>query len=80
LADRFGIGCVKLGRDGAIAVRGHETQQRRAAPVFRETPFGAGDAFAGTLLVALAANESLGDALERACNAGARAAKSCAAK
>jgi sugar/nucleoside kinase (ribokinase family) len=73
LAGRFPVACVKLGADGALAAEG-DVVERRAAPVVeRRWPFGAGDAFAAAFLLALAGGDSLGDALERACAAGARA-------
>jgi 2-dehydro-3-deoxygluconokinase len=73
LASRFSVACVKLGEDGAIAVAGDNLERRRAdrAP---QSAFGAGDRFAAVLLIALAAGDPLGRALERACDAGARAA------
>jgi sugar/nucleoside kinase (ribokinase family) len=74
LASRFSVACIKLGEQGALAVAGDQMERRAAVPVARRSPFGAGDAFGAALLVALAANAPLGDALGRACAAGARAA------
>jgi sugar/nucleoside kinase (ribokinase family) len=74
LASRFDLACVKLGDEGAIAVRGDQVVRAAAEPMERRSPFGAGDAFAGALLVALARDEPLERALEAACDAGARAA------
>lgn len=74
LASRFAIVCVKLGENGAIAVHGDRVEHAAAAPVTRTPAFGAGDAFAGALLVALASDEPLSRALALACEAGARAA------
>lgn len=74
LASRFEIACVKLGEQGAIAARGDRLEHAAAEPVERRSPFGAGDAFAGALLVALMRDDSLERALELACEAGARAA------
>jgi sugar/nucleoside kinase (ribokinase family) len=76
LARRFTIACVKLGAEGAVAVRGNVVERAQAARVARTSPFGAGDAFAATFLVGLAGGHDLGAALERACAAGARAAGS----
>jgi sugar/nucleoside kinase (ribokinase family) len=76
LASRFAVACVKLGEEGAILVHGNRTVRYAAEPVARRSPFGAGDAFAGTLLVALANGDSPTRALELACEAGARAASS----
>lgn len=74
LASHFEIACVKLGEEGAIAVRADSVEHAAAEPVERSSPFGAGDAFAGTLLVALARDDPLERALVTACDAGARAA------
>ncbi|TML18031.1 MAG: hypothetical protein E6G33_01310 [Actinobacteria bacterium] len=74
LASRFELAVVKLGEDGAIIVRGDRMERAAAEPVERRSAFGAGDAFAGALLVALAEDDSLERALELACEAGARAA------
>jgi sugar/nucleoside kinase (ribokinase family) len=68
------LACVKLGRDGAVVASRDRVERRAAPPVERRSPFGAGDAFAGSFLVALAAGAGVGAALERACDAGARAA------
>lgn len=77
LAPHFEIACVKLGEDGAIAVRGDHIERAAAGRVDRRAAFGAGDAFAGALLVALARDDSLERALRVACEAGARAAATC---
>jgi ribokinase len=74
LASRFSVACIKLGEQGALAVTGDRVERRAVDPVARAWPFGAGDAFGAVLLVAVAAGESLGSALESACAAGARAA------
>lgn len=74
LGSRFSVACVKLGEEGALAVAGGHLERRRADPIMRRSPFGAGDAFAGVFLVALDAGHSLGSALELACAAGASAA------
>lgn len=74
LASRFAVACVKLGEEGAIAAQGERFERAAAGGVARRSAFGAGDAFAGTLLVALARDEPLNRALELACEAGARSA------
>jgi ribokinase len=74
LSSRFELTVVKLGEDGAIAVRGDSLERAAAEPVERRSAFGAGDAFAGALLVALAQEDVLERALQIACDAGARAA------
>ncbi|HLM37704.1 MAG TPA: carbohydrate kinase family protein [Gaiellaceae bacterium] len=75
LEERFEIVCVKR-VDGARARRGGQVVDVASPPVARTSPFGAGDAFAATFLVALASGEGLEAALERACAAGATAAGS----
>jgi ribokinase len=74
LASQFELAVVKLGEEGAIAVLGDQVERAAAAPVVRGSQFGAGDAFAGALLVALARDEPLARVLQLACEAGARAA------
>jgi 2-dehydro-3-deoxygluconokinase len=76
LAARFGVACVKLGERGALAAQGAKIVRNTGKPVVRRSPFGAGDAFAAALLVALAAGESVGRALDLACETGARSAAS----
>jgi len=75
LASRFEIACIKLGEQGAIAVRGDRVERAAAKPVADRPAFGAGDAFAGALLVALVRDDPLDRALEVACEAGARLAR-----
>lgn len=72
----FELAVVKLGEEGAIAAHGDRIERASAARVERSSAFGAGDAFAGALLVALAREQDFGDALRLACEAGARAATS----
>ena len=72
---RFEIVCVKRA-DGASARRRGEVVDVASPLVARTSPFGAGDAFAAAFLVALAGGAELGEALERACTAGAAAAGS----
>jgi sugar/nucleoside kinase (ribokinase family) len=76
LAARFGLACVKLGEEGALAAEGKRAIRARADPVKRRSRFGAGDAFAAALLVSLGDGQSIDQALEAACTAGARAAAS----
>ena len=76
LATRFCVACVKLGEDGALAVADSHLEHCRSERITRRSPFGAGDAFAGAFLVALARGDSVGSALEHACDAGAHAASS----
>jgi sugar/nucleoside kinase (ribokinase family) len=75
LARRYRLACVKLGAAGAVAIL--DGRRERAAPRSRvdDEIFGAGDAFAGTLLAALAAQVDLLEALQAACDAGAAVAR-----
>jgi ribokinase len=68
------LACVTLGARGAVAVS--EGRLERATPLTNtpEDAFGAGDAFAAALLVALARGDELRDALAAACRCGALAA------
>jgi sugar/nucleoside kinase (ribokinase family) len=76
LASRFAVVCVKLGPEGALAVEAGRVERGAADRVDRRSPFGAGDVFGATFLVALAGGDPLARALELACEAGARAARS----
>jgi sugar/nucleoside kinase (ribokinase family) len=74
LAPSFRLVCVKLGVDGAIAALDGTTATATPPERVHEQRAGAGDAFAGALLASLLLGRSLGEALERACAAGARMA------
>jgi sugar/nucleoside kinase (ribokinase family) len=74
LASRFELAVVKLRAQGALAAHGERLERAAAEPVERHSAFGAGDAFAGVLLVALARGDRLEKALQLACDAGARTA------
>ena len=54
LARHFEVVCVKLGSAGALAARGEEVVQAAVQPIERTDTLGAGDAFAGGFLAALA--------------------------
>jgi ribokinase len=71
LGDAFPAGVIKLGPSGALAVDGGELLH--IGPVGAEAidATGAGDAFAGALMAALAAGASLEEAAAQACGAGA---------
>jgi sugar/nucleoside kinase (ribokinase family) len=71
--EQVAIVCIKRAH-GATARRGMETAEVDIPPVVDASPFGAGDAFAATFLVALAKHDDLRAALARACEAGARSA------
>jgi 2-dehydro-3-deoxygluconokinase len=74
LSARFAGVCVKLGADGALAAADGVVERRSVEAIERRSPFGAGDAFAGAFLVALADGALVTRALELACEAGTRAA------
>jgi ribokinase len=77
LAERYAVACVKLGSRGAVVAGGKSAVLEtgvEGSEVVDAT--GAGDAFGGTFLAALARGESLRAALRLACKAGARAAAS----
>jgi sugar/nucleoside kinase (ribokinase family) len=68
LAGAGRLACVTLGARGAIAVLGDRMEKVRPDVVAGDTP-GSGDAFAATLLVALARGDDLADALAQATRA-----------
>jgi sugar/nucleoside kinase (ribokinase family) len=74
LGERYPLACVKHGPDGATVVADGTAHRARSEAIDEADPTGAGDAFDGVLLAALARGADLDDALERACRAGARAA------
>ena len=77
LTEHFEIAVVKLGQLGALLARRGDPLLRQAAPPIREVdPTGAGDAFDGVLLSSLARGAPPDVALQRACEAGSRAAAS----
>lgn len=76
LGDRFPIACVKLGDRGVVAVVDGALHRAPAEPVEERDPTGAGDAFDGVFLAAVARGAAVDDALGRACHAGALAASS----
>ena len=68
------LACVTLGARGAVAVRDGRVERASPETNAPEDAFGAGDAFAAALLVALARGDRLEDALAAACRCGADAA------
>ncbi|HUQ22214.1 MAG TPA: PfkB family carbohydrate kinase [Gaiellaceae bacterium] len=68
------LACVTLGARGAVAVGAGQVERATPETSAAEDGFGAGDAFAAGLLVALARGDELGDALAAACRCGALAA------
>ncbi len=74
LCKRFRLVCVKRGAAGATAYLDGAVEERTPPERVAAERAGAGDAFAGVLLAGLLLGRGLGEALERACAAGARAA------
>ena len=73
LAELYEVAVVTAGAAGAVAVSGVEIAVGRPSETVRSRRSGAGDAFAGVFLVALAGGASLAEALDGACEAGRRA-------
>jgi len=71
LAARYRIVCVKLGRDGALAVAESVVVRAEVEPLDRTDTLGAGDAFAGGFLFALAGGAELAVALRAGCDSAA---------
>jgi ribokinase len=76
LADRFDLVAVKLGSQGVVVATAGGVRWFPVEPVKEADPTGAGDAFDGVLLAALALGAPLEDAIGRACVTGARVAAS----
>jgi ribokinase len=74
LAERFALVCVKLGAEGVVAVADGALHRVPGEEVRALGSTGAGDAFDGVLLGALARGTELDEALRRACHGGALAA------
>jgi sugar/nucleoside kinase (ribokinase family) len=73
LAGHYRVACIKLGRDGAIAATAEGVVRAAALPVDKPDALGAGDAFAGGLLLALGRGAELVAALRAGCEAAAAA-------
>jgi sugar/nucleoside kinase (ribokinase family) len=76
LAGDYRLVCVKRGAEGAVACFDGMLRRTAAPPIALVDDSGAGDAFAGALLAALAGGRPVEAALEAACRAGAAAAAS----
>ena len=76
LSRRYPFACVKLGAAGAIVIAEGKTHRVEPERVNELDPTGAGDAFDGVLLSALARGAGMDDALVRASHAGALVAGS----
>jgi ribokinase len=62
------LACITLGARGAIAVAGGRLERAEPQAIAEDAP-GAGDAFAGALVVSLARGDDLAEALAGACRA-----------
>jgi sugar/nucleoside kinase (ribokinase family) len=76
LGERYRAACVKLGARGAALVVDGDLYEHTPDPVEEADPTGAGDAFDGVLLGALARGFEPAEALRSACAAGAEVAAS----
>jgi sugar/nucleoside kinase (ribokinase family) len=76
LGERYRAACVKLGASGAALVVDGDLYEHTPDPVEEADPTGAGDAFDGVLLAALARGVDPAQALRSACAAGAEVAAS----
>jgi sugar/nucleoside kinase (ribokinase family) len=76
LGERYRVACVKLGEKGAVMSFDGSIVEVTAETVSGVDATGAGDAFDGVLLAALARGADPQAALERACHAGALVAAS----
>jgi len=73
LTSRFRLFCVKRGPERASAYLDGAVWERTPAERVASVQAGGGDAFAGSLLASLVLGRDVGDALARACTAGAHA-------
>ena len=73
LARHFDLVCVKLGSAGALAATADDVVRAPVQAIDRTNTLGAGDAFAGGLLVALVRGFALPEALRAGCDAAAEA-------
>ena len=71
LADRFPVGALTLGADGAIAWRGDSRHIQSSEPLGSVDTTGAGDAFAATFVTRFLQSEDLEQANTAACLAAA---------
>ena len=76
LGERYRVACVKLGEKGAAMSFDGSLVEVVAEPIVEVDATGAGDAFDGVLLGALARGEESEAALRRACQAGSLVASS----
>jgi sugar/nucleoside kinase (ribokinase family) len=79
LGERYRAVAVKRGAAGAVLVLDGMLHEAATEAIDERDPTGAGDAFDGVLLASLARGVEAGDALRRACQAGAEVAASASA-
>ena len=71
LASHYRVVCIKLGRDGALAVRDRVVVRAEVEPIERTDTLGTGDAFAGGFLFGLVGGAELAAALRAGCDSAA---------
>lgn len=71
LAQRYRVGCVKLGGEGAVAASAGVTARATVQPLEHASSLGGGDWFAAGLLLALAGGAELAAALRAGCDSAA---------
>ena len=76
LASHYRVVCIKLGRDGALAVRDRVVVRAEVEPIERTDTLGMGDAFAGGFLFALVGGAELAAALHAGCDSAGTYASS----
>ena len=76
LGERFRVVCVKVGAEGAVMAFEGALVRAPGEPIVEVDPTGAGDAFDGVFLSALARGAEPEKSLQRACHAGALVAAS----
>ncbi len=76
LGERYRAVAVKRGAAGAVLVLDGALHEAETEAIEERDPTGAGDAFDGVLLASLARGVDAGEALRRACQAGAEVAAS----
>jgi sugar/nucleoside kinase (ribokinase family) len=73
IGKRYRLACVTLGAGGAIGVLDGSVEHARPEELVAGDGIGAGDAFAASVLIALASGAALREALVAGCRAGALA-------
>jgi sugar/nucleoside kinase (ribokinase family) len=73
LARRYRVVCIKLGSSGALAASGDAVVHASVQPIDMSDTLGAGDSFAGGLLLSLSRGAELPEALRMGCDAATAA-------